>query len=552
MGEFAPESPSLVQTDRGFSVSYKNRLLYSKYDPKRAVVQTVSDFEILPGTLVLALSPALWYGTDELLKKLPENSFVLAVETDKTLYDFSKSRFKETENIAFLPQSEISNIVEIISGTREVPGLHIPRIHNFKRARSIEMSGGVNLNRDFYKQIAAAAENAVAAFWKNRITLTKMGRLYSKNIFKNIPALATATTIQKYSGAIAKPIFVFGAGESAQTTLQKIDKSAFKKFFLLAVDAASPLLQAFGIVPDGIVALESQLAIEKSYIGGGASDSVIFADISSRKEVTAHTQKEVSYFATEFSPTIFFKRLESQDFFPPKIPALGSVGLAAVHLATLFRTDDSIPIFFSGLDFSFSLGKTHANGTHAHTARLSSSTRIFPAENYDAAFKDGSFSFVGKNGEKNFSDKALSGYAMNFSQTFAGTKNLYDAGESGIDLGLLKISSGEIAKFAEKISVKEAKTHSERRNFKESIRNFLEDEENALNRIKELLMFGNDVAKCGVSINSELEELISCREYLFLHFPDGFKCSVDDLSFLKRVRSEIDFFLKTIKLALKT
>ena len=86
---------------------------------------------------------------------------------------------------------------------------------------------------------------------------------------------------------------------------------------------------------------------------------------------------------------------------------------------------------------------------------------------------------------------------------------------------------------------------------REEVRDYLEAEEKALNRIKELLMYGKDVASCSCSLEEELQELISPREYLFLHFPDGYKCDTKDLSFLKRVRSQIDFFLKDIKNELK-
>ena len=45
--------------------------------------------------------------------------------------------------------------------------------------------------------------------------------------------------------------------------------------------------------------------------------------------------------------------------------------------------------------------------------------------------------------------------------------------------------------------------------------------------------------------SAEIEKLLLSREYLYLHFPDGLKASLD-LSFLKRVRAEIDFFIKDI------
>ena len=45
----------------------------------------------------------------------------------------------------------------------------------------------------------------------------------------------------------------------------------------------------------------------------------------------------------------------------------------------------------------------------------------------------------------------------------------------------------------------------------------------------------------------QLFALLESMDYLYLHFPDGHKASLE-ISFLKRVRAEIDFFLKDITL----
>lgn len=549
----APEKPCLVETGRGFSVSYKNRFLYSKYDPKKSVLQTISNMEILSGTLILAFSPALWYGIEELLEKLPENCLILGIETDSNLWEFSKEKLEALpesikNKILLFPQSKIMKIVEIISGTEKLSDFEFPSIANFKRARMIEMSGGVNLNRDFYMEINRVLEDAVSRFWKNRITLTKLGKLYSKNIFKNLSVLKkeTTSTVQKYYGMISKPIFVFGAGESAEISLKKIPSSVFKKFFVLCVDAATPLLKSKGIIPDGIVAVEGQLAIEKAYIGGGAKNSVIFADLTSRMEVTNHSEK-VSFFVTDFMQAKFLDSMKEVGFLPPQVPPLGSVGLTAVFLALKMRSNENIPIFVSGLDFSFSIGKTHAKETPHEIQRLCISDRLNPLGSYGSSFGAFSQKFVSKNGKVFVTEKSLFSYATQFSETFRNEKNLFDGGESGINLGLPIISSKEIVDFAGKIQVSSTTVFEKTKNFRKEIDAFLEGEEKALNRLKELLMFGKDVESCSVNLETEIENLLSEREYLFLHFPDGFRCNSKDLSFLKRVRGEIDFFLKMIR-----
>lgn len=548
-GENHLEKPCLVETSQGFSVSYKNRLLYSKYSPKRSICQIVQSLNLLPGTLILCASPVLWYGLQELEEKLPENCIILGIETDKELFELAKSELlkikseNEKINAQLLPINEIEKIVEIILG-KEKSEIQFPKIHNFKRAIMIEMSAGTVFDKDFYNMIATVTENAIASFWKNRITLTKFGRLFSKNLFKNIANLKNSFDIKSVLGKIEKPILVFGAGESTGIFLEKFNPKVLENFFVLAVDAVSPVLKTKSVKIDGIVAVESQIAIEKSYIGGNAKDSMIFADISSRPQVTKHTNQEVLYFASEFADTQFFRDLSKKDFFPPVVPPLGSVGLTATYLALLLRKNTEIPIFTVGLDFSFSLGATHTKGVHANIFRHSISDRLNPSENYDSAFKLGAKKVLGKNGKPIFTDIALLGYAQNFCQTFRNQKNLFDCGEVGLDLGLSQIKPNDFWNFARNLNPNQKKLNLSKNKNIEEIGKFLKEEEKALNRIKELLIFGNDVAKCDSTVESELEELISCREYLFLHFADGFRFDVKNLSMLKRISTEIDNFLK--------
>ena len=42
MSENDNDKPCLVETGRGFSVKYKDRLLYSKYDPQKNILKAVA------------------------------------------------------------------------------------------------------------------------------------------------------------------------------------------------------------------------------------------------------------------------------------------------------------------------------------------------------------------------------------------------------------------------------------------------------------------------------------------------------------------------------
>ena len=95
----ATQKPCIVQSTQGFSVSYKNKFLYSKYAPQKAIINTINSLSIQPQTLFLCISPVLPYGLKELSDKLPQNCFLLGCEADSNLLDFIDSNKNQYNNI---------------------------------------------------------------------------------------------------------------------------------------------------------------------------------------------------------------------------------------------------------------------------------------------------------------------------------------------------------------------------------------------------------------------------------------------------------------------
>ncbi|MDE5581712.1 MAG: DUF115 domain-containing protein, partial [Treponemataceae bacterium] len=459
-----------------YTVQYKNRFLYSKYNPEKNIISAIEKTEILPGTLVIIFSPCLFYGIETLAKKcgaeLGKSVFIIAVEAEEKLRQFSLEQNSRLENLPkgalqFFPNDALDTqginlfLQELSSSYRKkIAGLSLPPPGIFRRAIRFDFSGGVFFHADFYAQFFALSQNAIAQFWKNRLTLVKLGRLFCKNIFKNLPLAASGIPFERLEKKIEMPILVLGAGESLEKTILELKELGEKieGIFIIAVDAAlAPLLSA-GIKIDAVVANEAQIAIEKAYIGtkGAAAflrkKPILFCDLVSRHTIPRITGFPPCFFFSEFEKNNFCAKLEECGILPRKIPPLGSVGLSAAYIATLLRKDDGVPIFVSGLDFSFSCGKTHANGTMAHKSRLLQHCHTMPCENYAATFSHGAEKIFGKNGKRVFTTKNLSGYATLFQSFFSSAKNIFDCGEEGLDLGIARanlIPSGKNVVYGE-------------------------------------------------------------------------------------------------------
>ena len=152
--------PCLVQTGQGFSVKYKEKFLYSKYAPQKAIISVIQKISVLQDSLVLCFSPLLGYGLLELLPKIPENCIVLGIEKDDELFDFSTAELKKLN---------IAGEFRLLSG-REATAFQnqLAETFNgeFRRVVRLDFSAAVNLNRTFYDEFFLLCQNIVNQFGK--------------------------------------------------------------------------------------------------------------------------------------------------------------------------------------------------------------------------------------------------------------------------------------------------------------------------------------------------------------------------------------------------
>jgi len=541
--------PEIFPCESDNTVLYSGRFLYSKYNPQKAILQAIEGEVIRSNTLVVCFSPVLCYGVRELAAKLPPSSAMLLIETDPALFELCKEYYPKNLKNTFLlsPEALISNVKMFETRFCDFFKNELPPPGTFKRIKRIDFSAGTALTLELYDNIERMFANALSQFWKNRATLMHLGRLYCRNIFLNLARIPFTEELPQKQ--IDRPILVVASGPTTEALLT-LSKNILQKIYIIAVDTALPVLQEKGIMPNLVVQLEAQFAIEAAYISSGKAELCIAADIVSRM----HDARW--YFFSAFTDAVFITRMQSAKILPVKIPPMGSVALSALYIALRFRADKNIPVFIIGADFSFTPGKTHSKGTPAHTTQLLSTNKLKPVGDFSAAYRKGAFSARGKNNNTVITDPALAGYTASFTALFSDTPSLYDAGETGMPLGLPRVTLLELeaciqSKKSDSIDSKksvevnpldsEGKKKSAR-----AVYDFLVTEENALVRLTELLSGKENLPE--TTRSSTIRSLLEEREYLYLHFPDGCRVSMD-IGFLKRVRAQIDFFLKDIRRA---
>ena len=525
-----PSKPCLVDTGQGFSVLYHNRHLYSKYAPSRAPVAAMADLHILPESLILCFSPLLGYGLPELLSSLPATCFVIGIEADPDILDFTRKHLSEiVMNDPRFILSDISCVQDLVEWFETSCPVQ-PR-----RCISIDCSGAASLHTRLYRTMISTLDSIIATWWKNRMTLMVLGRNYHRNILRNLHVIPRS--FQLASCRSSRPVLVAGAGPSLDTSLPFISKIR-DAVFLIAVDTALAPLAQTNITPDALIILESQFWIEQALHGFRRTNIPVFADLTARPAAITLTGGPVSFFTTRFDTSPLLDRLELAGILPPALPRLGSVGLAAIHISRHFIAPD-LPILFTGLDFSWGSGYSHSRGAPWPHMIRTASTRIQTPESLPS--QPGVFPVTGKNDRLLYSNPVMTSYAHLCRDQFSHDAQCFDLGYDGLDTGCQRISHADaellVHRYTREDTVATGKPSSVSA---DRIFVFLLTEYAMVKQLRDALV-GDIHAE-----RHELESYINQCGYLYSHFADAHRVDCHDQSFLNRIRVEAEVFLKTI------
>lgn len=464
---------------------------------------------------------------------------MLGIELDNCLQDFILENSSDCNSIShysFITKDEALSLPEILlkQHYRFSNNNELPSAGTFKRVISINCSAGVQFEQQLYSTLGAYCVNAIMTFWKNRITLAKFGRKYSQDFLANLKLLPKTTPIQQFFNSVTKPIIVFGSAQSIDDGIKYI-KNSFENYFILCADTALQPLLANNIKVDGVFIEEAQNVILKAFIGTQSKDFQIFAGLSSTPVISHNFDlKNISFFTTEFTQAQFIETLKTKSFLPPINPPFGSVGLTTFYYALKFRKNVSIPVFIYGLDFSYTAGQTHGNGTLAHSTRLMSQNRLNSIYNYGSAFNNTTTVFTNNDGTKLYTTGLLKSYADLFNHLFADSPNCWNSSSLS---NLIKLPF----KLPESNGINEDKLNITTEIDYTSLYEWFNDEKNCLFMLRDILTGKISLSKEDASVR--IKELAEPREYLYLHFPDGHQFSLNQ-DFLNRIRVQIDFFLK--------
>ncbi|MFP4638671.1 MAG: 6-hydroxymethylpterin diphosphokinase MptE-like protein, partial [Spirochaetaceae bacterium] len=422
------EKPRLEPASDGYQVFYRNRRLYTPHGPRAGAVRRATAARPDPGTLILAASPLLGYGIAELLDAAPADTVVLAVEFDSSLAELTRRAAEE--EFGHLAEQDPRLLLLLAPSAEELEET-VQRLlrRRPRRTRLVTLSGGFGLHAERYRALQSHIDREIRIYWQNTMTRVRMGRLWIRNVLRNLPLVPTATPTETLYRRV--PTVVVGAGPSLDEKVALLPPDGHPRrrhLRILAVDTAAAPLAARGVTPDLVLAVESQQANAADFLGTPLSrpdcPTQLICDLSAYPGSThAVAPERLSFVSSRFASTILLDRLDESRVRPMPVPPLGSVGVLAVHLA---RRLGGEPVYLMGLDFAYDIERTHARGAPMHTLTLLRRTRTYPSPFFDLALSRPLIRQEDKRGRSVRTDTVLLSYAEQLQSVVREAGAVYD------------------------------------------------------------------------------------------------------------------------------
>ncbi len=212
-------------------------------------------------------------------------------------------------------------------------------------------------NRSFFE----GADRTVTAFLSrkqvNRNTLARFGRLWVRNLLRNIRLFAERPGITGLSGRFAGiPALVLAAGPSLDHILPRLGRLR-ERFLLIAVDTSLRACIARGITPDFTVVVDPQYWNSRHIDAFRGIDTILVSESSTHPRVFRGLTDRIVFCSSLFPLGEYLER------FIGKKGALGAGGSVSTSAWDFARFLGCRPIVMAGLDLGFPDRATHYHGS---------------------------------------------------------------------------------------------------------------------------------------------------------------------------------------------
>ncbi len=246
----------------------------------------------------------------------------------------------------------------------------------------------------------------------NKNTLKRFGKVWVRNLLKNIPRLIETPGISLFENFFSGiPACVIAGGPSLDAMLPYL-KEIRKHCVLVAVDTSLRGCLAYGVIPDILVVVDPQYWNSRHMDHCTASDSILVSESSTHPSIF-RIHKGPAFFCSSLFPLGRF--IEQDTGIKGKLGAGGSVATTAWDLC---RYMGNSPVIFTGLDLGFPGMATHFKSSFFEERLLYLANRLQPAETaqFRYLYEAAPFLIENNRGSTVLTDKRLIVYKRWFEQ----------------------------------------------------------------------------------------------------------------------------------------
>ena len=250
------------------SIDGKEFPLHSRVAPVREAAEPAPDPDRYD--LVIALGCGLGYSMLPLKDELQKYSHVIIIDVltgieDEITRNTRTGFLASAANVRFINGYDIPDIEKILAETLSLDrlkGIHVR-----------EHPASCKLFPEYYTAVKAAVKRVIDKKASGAATVKAFGRLFLRNALFNMEQATSLHPVSSLAGRFAgfRGLIVSSA-PSAEKYIEKV-RSNRKKFVIIAVDSALPMLERNGITPELCVSIDPQHRINEHLLGHKADST---------------------------------------------------------------------------------------------------------------------------------------------------------------------------------------------------------------------------------------------------------------------------------------
>jgi len=367
-GEPAAELEILDTGDDAPTARYAGRYLHARREPSRRPHRTFTADWVRDHPMVVFFGFGLGYEVEAFLAQ-PEAEVAIVVEPDAGLF---RTALEKRDLAAVLDSPKA---VFLVDAEPDALAMVLRRYERRTPERSVLNASALH-HREYFDRVDAVMEAAVNRARINANTLKRFGRLWVRNLIRNVAVLERSPGVRELTDRFAGvPVLLCAAGPSLDLALPRI-KELSDRLLIVAVDTAVPALMQHEVEPDFAVVVDPQYWNTRHLDRLAPRSTILISEASAHPRVF-EVLDNPTYLCSSIFP--LGSLLEETAGEKGKLGTGGSVSTTAWDFARILGADS---IYCIGLDLGFPDRRTHVHGSFFEERSHILAHRFHPAEQH--------------------------------------------------------------------------------------------------------------------------------------------------------------------------